>query len=43
MATAIERLLYGDLGIHGVSEFALSPGVVRLRLDPWEGPSVSSQ
>ncbi len=42
MVTAIERLLYGDLGIHGVSEFALSPGVVRLRLAPWEGPSVST-
>lgn len=40
LATAIERLLYGDRVIHGVAEFTTSPGVVRLRLTPWEGPQI---
>lgn len=37
MATAIEQALYGRRGTHGVTEFTLTPGVVRLRLEPWEG------
>lgn len=42
MATAIERLLFRGEGVHGVFEFALSPGVVRLRVSPWEGPHVET-
>lgn len=42
MATAIERTLYGEMGTHGVAEFAASPGVVRLRVAPWEGPRVET-
>ena len=38
MLNAIEQLLYGGRGTHGVSEFTVSPGVVRLRLAPGEGP-----
>jgi len=38
LATAIERFLYGDPGVQGMTEFAVSPGVVRLHLTPWEGP-----
>lgn len=40
MATAIERLLYRDLGVQGVSRFEVSPGIVRIELKPWEGPPV---
>jgi hypothetical protein len=42
MPSAVERFLYGDLGVQGVCEFMLSPGVVRLRLAPWEGPRVAT-
>jgi hypothetical protein len=42
LATAIEQLLYGGRGIHGVTEFTASPGGVRLRLVPWEGPRVET-
>ncbi len=38
--TPIEQLLYDGRGVHGVAEFILSPGVVRLRLTPWQGPQV---
>lgn len=37
MATEIENFLYGNLATHGVTEFSVSPGVVRLRLAPWAG------
>ena len=40
MATEIERQLYGTRGVHGVSEFTVLPGVVRLHLLPWEGPQI---
>lgn len=40
--TAIEQLLYGERGIHGVSEFAISSDGVRLQLLPWEGPQVQT-
>jgi hypothetical protein len=38
LATEIEQLLYGRRGTHGVTEFTVSPGTLRLRLTPWEGP-----
>jgi len=37
LATDIEKFLYGNLATHGVTEFTLSQGVVRLRLAPWAG------
>jgi hypothetical protein len=37
LATAIEELLYGNRGVHGVAEFAVSCGVIRVRLTPWAG------
>ena len=40
LATAIALFLYEGRGVHGVSEFTASPGVVRLKLTPWEGPQV---
>jgi len=40
LATEIEKLLYGNLGTHGVTEFTVLPSVVRLRVAPWEGPPV---
>ncbi len=40
MSTAIERFLYGDLGIHGIIGFTAEPGLVRINLTPWEGPKV---
>jgi hypothetical protein len=40
LATAIEQLLYEDRAVHGVSEVAVSSGVIRLRLVPWAGPPV---
>ena len=40
LATPIEQLLYGDRGTHGVAEFTARPGVIRLRLVPWEGPRI---
>ena len=40
MATAIERFLYEDRAVHGVVEFAMSPGVIRLHLAPWAGLQV---
>ena len=40
MATAIEKLLYGDCGIHEVTEFAVSPGVIRVCVAPRVGPRV---
>jgi len=40
VATAIEKALYGNLGVHGVTDFAVSAGVVWLRVAPWVGPPV---
>ena len=40
VATEIEKVLYGNLGVHGVTEFAVTAGVVRLRVAPWVGPPV---
>jgi hypothetical protein len=41
LATAIERALYGERGTHGVFEFNLAPGCIRLRVAPWADPSAS--
>ena len=40
LATEIEKLLYGNLGVHGVTDFAISPGVIRLSVVPWVGLQV---
>jgi len=37
VATDIEKFLYGDLATHGVTEFSVSRGLIRLRLAPWAG------
>jgi hypothetical protein len=42
LATAIEELLYGNRGIHGVSELAVSCGVIRVRLTPWAGQATDT-
>jgi hypothetical protein len=38
LSSAIEHALYGNHGTHGVIEFFLKPGYVRLRLAPWSEP-----
>jgi hypothetical protein len=38
LTTAIERLLYGDLGVQGITQFAISQNLVRIVLSPFEGP-----
>ncbi|WP_162671887.1 hypothetical protein [Gemmata massiliana] len=40
MATTIETFLYENRAVHGVVEFTVSPGIVRLHLVPWAGPQV---
>jgi hypothetical protein len=35
--TDLERFLFGGHGAHGIIEFTLVQGCVRLRLAPWEG------
>ncbi len=40
MATAIESFLYGDLGVQGVTQIAISQDTVRIALSPFEGPKV---
>jgi hypothetical protein len=42
LATKIEKLLYGNFGTHGVTEFSVSSGVVRVRVAPWASPSVQT-
>lgn len=42
MSTSIEQTLFGGRGIHGVSEFTVSPDVVRLCFSPWEGPQIQT-
>ena len=36
LSSAIEHALYGNRGTHGVVEFSLEPGYIRLRVAPWE-------
>jgi hypothetical protein len=43
LASAIERSLYGNRGTHGVVEFSLTPGRIRLRVAPWDDPTTSVQ
>jgi hypothetical protein len=38
--SAIEQALYGNRGTHGIFEFTLAPGYIRLRAAPWEEPKV---
>lgn len=38
LATVIERFLHGDSEVQGVTQFAISQGVIRIDLAPFEGP-----
>lgn len=37
-SAAIAQALLGGRGTHGVTEFAVSDGAIRLHLAPWSGP-----
>lgn len=37
----IENTLYEGRGAYGITEFALSPRILRLRIKPWEGSNAS--
>jgi hypothetical protein len=39
LASSIEQALYGNRGTHGLIEFSLLPGCIRLRVAPWEEPA----